>query len=172
MVQVAVDLQEQDSYSVMKDAVMSVLLMNSVSLAQSEDFFSLIESHEGKPLKLMVYNMETDSCREVFVTPNGAWGGEGRYGSLVSDGGTILHGACILSSRRLALVAWQCNEQSCTPTPDGQGFISFVNLLVQFRMWHWIRLFAQDPKPAGCTKEKTGNCWSSFSFRGLWRHAL
>lgn len=45
---------------------------------QSEDFFSLIENHEGKPLKLLVYNTETDGCREVVVTPNGAWGGEGR----------------------------------------------------------------------------------------------
>ncbi|XP_068838691.1 Golgi reassembly-stacking protein 1 isoform X2 [Capricornis sumatraensis] len=33
-------------------------------LQESEDFFSLIESHEGKPLKLMVYNSESDSCRE------------------------------------------------------------------------------------------------------------
>lgn len=46
---------------------------------QSEDFFSLIEVHEGKPLKLLVYNTLTDACREVMVTPNGAWGGEGRY---------------------------------------------------------------------------------------------
>jgi len=45
---------------------------------QSEDFFSLIEAHEGKPLKLLVYNTETNKCREVIVTPNGAWGGEGR----------------------------------------------------------------------------------------------
>lgn len=48
-------------------------------LSQSEDFFTLIESHEGKPLKLMVYNSESDCCREVTVTPNAAWGGEGRY---------------------------------------------------------------------------------------------
>lgn len=47
--------------------------------SQSEDFFSLIEAHEGKPLKLLVYNTQTDTCREVMVTPNGAWGGEGRY---------------------------------------------------------------------------------------------
>lgn len=46
---------------------------------QSEDFFSLIEAHEGKPLKLLVYSTQTDACREVMVTPNGAWGGEGRY---------------------------------------------------------------------------------------------
>lgn len=52
---------------------------SAVCFSQSEDFFSLIESHEGKPLKLMVYNSESDSCREVTVTPNAAWGGEGRY---------------------------------------------------------------------------------------------
>ncbi|MGH0167235.1 UNVERIFIED_CONTAM: hypothetical protein FKN15_074183 [Acipenser sinensis] len=46
-------------------------------IQDSEDFFSLVESHEGKPLKLLVYNTETDLCREVVVTPNGAWGGEG-----------------------------------------------------------------------------------------------
>ncbi|XP_025002923.2 Golgi reassembly-stacking protein 1 isoform X1 [Gallus gallus] len=34
-------------------------------LQESEDFFSLIESHEGKPLKLMVYNTEADSIREA-----------------------------------------------------------------------------------------------------------
>ncbi|XP_051835335.1 Golgi reassembly-stacking protein 1 isoform X2 [Antechinus flavipes] len=55
-------------------------------LQESEDFFTLIESHEGKPLKLMVYNSETDSCREVVVTPNGAWGGEGSLGCGIGYG--------------------------------------------------------------------------------------
>lgn len=45
---------------------------------QSEDLFSLIETHEAKPLKLYVYNTDTDNCREVIITPNSAWGGEGR----------------------------------------------------------------------------------------------
>ena len=35
-------------------------------LAESEDLFSLIEAHEGRPLKLYVYNTETDHCREVI----------------------------------------------------------------------------------------------------------
>ena len=48
-------------------------------ISQSDDFFSMIEAHEGKPLKLLVYSTVTDVCREVVVTPNGAWGGEGRY---------------------------------------------------------------------------------------------
>ncbi|XP_007500723.1 Golgi reassembly-stacking protein 1 isoform X3 [Monodelphis domestica] len=55
-------------------------------LQESEDFFTLIETHEGKPLKLMVYNSETDSCREVVVTPNGAWGGEGSLGCGIGYG--------------------------------------------------------------------------------------
>lgn len=47
-------------------------------LHESEDLFSLIEAHEGRPLKLYVYNVETDSCREVTVTPDTQWGGSGR----------------------------------------------------------------------------------------------
>ncbi|KAG1969527.1 Golgi reassembly-stacking protein [Pimephales promelas] len=55
-------------------------------LQDSEDFFSLIEAHEGKPLKLLVYNTETNKCREVIVTPNGAWGGEGSLGCGIGYG--------------------------------------------------------------------------------------
>lgn len=46
---------------------------------QSEDLFSVVETHEGKELKLYVYNTDTDNCREVVITPNSEWGGEGRY---------------------------------------------------------------------------------------------
>uniref|UniRef100_A0A1A7WRQ0 PDZ GRASP-type domain-containing protein n=1 Tax=Iconisemion striatum TaxID=60296 RepID=A0A1A7WRQ0_9TELE len=55
-------------------------------LQDSEDFFSLIEANEGKPLKLLVYNTHTDQCREVVVTPNGAWGGEGSLGCGIGYG--------------------------------------------------------------------------------------
>nr|XP_057923521.1 Golgi reassembly-stacking protein 1a [Doryrhamphus excisus] len=55
-------------------------------LQDSEDFFSLIETHEGKQLKLMVYNTLMDACREVAVTPNGAWGGEGSLGCGIGYG--------------------------------------------------------------------------------------
>ncbi|XP_029001417.1 Golgi reassembly-stacking protein 2-like [Betta splendens] len=55
-------------------------------LQDSEDFFSLIEINEGKPLKLLVYNTQTDQCREVVVTPNGAWGGEGSLGCGIGYG--------------------------------------------------------------------------------------
>ncbi|XP_029499156.1 Golgi reassembly-stacking protein 1-like [Oncorhynchus nerka] len=55
-------------------------------LQDSEDFFSLIEAHEGKPLKLLIYNTDTNACREVVVTPNGAWGGEGSLGCGIGYG--------------------------------------------------------------------------------------
>ncbi|KAF6716697.1 Golgi reassembly-stacking protein 1 [Oryzias melastigma] len=55
-------------------------------LQDSEDFFSLIEANEGKPLKLLVYNTQTDRCREAVVTPNADWGGEGSLGCGIGYG--------------------------------------------------------------------------------------
>lgn len=55
-------------------------------LQESEDFFSLIEACEGKSLKLLVYNTHTDRCREVLITPNAAWGGNGSLGCDVGFG--------------------------------------------------------------------------------------
>ncbi|XP_028328352.1 Golgi reassembly-stacking protein 1a [Gouania willdenowi] len=55
-------------------------------LQDSDDFYSLIEAHEGKALKLLVYSVETDVCRDVVVTPNGAWGGEGSLGCGIGYG--------------------------------------------------------------------------------------
>ncbi|TRY53850.1 hypothetical protein DNTS_002802 [Danionella cerebrum] len=69
-------LQEHSDFIVGADQV----------LQDSEDFFSLIEAHEGKPLKLLVYSAEIDKCREVVVTPNGAWGGEGSLGCGIGYG--------------------------------------------------------------------------------------
>ncbi|XP_042218271.1 Golgi reassembly-stacking protein 2-like isoform X2 [Homarus americanus] len=55
-------------------------------LHESEDLFSLIEAHEGRPLKLYVYNVETDSCREVTVSPDTQWGGSGSLGCGIGYG--------------------------------------------------------------------------------------
>ncbi|KAG0720003.1 Golgi reassembly-stacking protein 2 [Chionoecetes opilio] len=55
-------------------------------LHESEDLFSLIEAHEGRPLKLYVYNVETDTCREVTVTPDTQWGGSGSLGCGIGYG--------------------------------------------------------------------------------------
>lgn len=69
-------LQPHTDYIVGADQVMQ----------ESEDFYSLIEAFEGKPLKLLVYNSETDTTRDVMVTPNGAWGGEGSLGCGIGYG--------------------------------------------------------------------------------------
>ncbi|XP_051814772.1 Golgi reassembly-stacking protein 2-like [Acanthochromis polyacanthus] len=53
---------------------------------ESEDLFSIIETHEGKELKLYVYNTDTDNCREVVITPNSDWGGEGSLGCGIGYG--------------------------------------------------------------------------------------
>lgn len=53
---------------------------------ESEDLFALIEAHEGRPLKLYVYNINSDSCREVTITPNQNWGGEGSLGCGIGYG--------------------------------------------------------------------------------------
>ncbi|RZC31949.1 GRASP55 65, PDZ 2, and/or DUF605 domain containing protein [Asbolus verrucosus] len=55
-------------------------------LHESEDLFALIESHEGRSLKLYVYNSVDDSCREVAITPNVNWGGEGSLGCGIGYG--------------------------------------------------------------------------------------
>ena len=46
----------------------------------------MIESSENKQLKLFVYNVELDNVREVLLTPNSAWGGEGSLGCGIGYG--------------------------------------------------------------------------------------
>ncbi|XP_034840237.1 Golgi reassembly-stacking protein 2 [Maniola hyperantus] len=53
---------------------------------ESEDLFTIIEAHEGRALKLYVYNINDDACREVVITPNHNWGGEGSLGCGIGYG--------------------------------------------------------------------------------------
>ncbi|KAL6100804.1 gorasp2 [Pungitius sinensis] len=69
-------LRAHADYIIGADAVMS----------ESEDLFSVVESHEGKELKLYVYSTDADNCREVVVTPNGDWGGDGSLGCGIGYG--------------------------------------------------------------------------------------
>lgn len=55
-------------------------------LQENEDLYALIEAHEARNLKLFVYNSVTDSCREVTITPNSKWGGEGSVGCGIGFG--------------------------------------------------------------------------------------
>ncbi|OQR69347.1 hypothetical protein BIW11_12318, partial [Tropilaelaps mercedesae] len=58
-------------------------------LHEPEDLFTLIDAHEGRALKLYVYNSDTDACREVVITPQRGWGGEGSLGCGIGYG--LLH---------------------------------------------------------------------------------
>ncbi|NXS28068.1 GORS1 protein, partial [Pomatostomus ruficeps] len=92
-------------------------------LQESEDFFSLIESHEGKPLKLMVYNTEADSIREVVVTPNGAWGGEGSLGCGIGYG--YLHRIptqSLTSKKKPESKSPSSSPEAGTPVPSTNGY--------------------------------------------------
>ncbi|NWI12603.1 GORS1 protein, partial [Crypturellus soui] len=93
-------------------------------LQESEDFFSLIESHEGKPLKLMVYNTEADAIREVVVTPNGAWGGEGSLGCGIGYG--YLHRiptqSVISKKRPESKPPSPLSSEDRTPEPSTNGY--------------------------------------------------
>ncbi|XP_008326857.1 Golgi reassembly-stacking protein 2 isoform X3 [Cynoglossus semilaevis] len=53
---------------------------------ESDNLFSLVESYDGKELKLYVYSTDTDNCREVIITPNSEWGGEGSLGCGIGYG--------------------------------------------------------------------------------------
>ncbi|OTF83452.1 Golgi reassembly-stacking protein-like protein, partial [Euroglyphus maynei] len=55
-------------------------------LQDNDDIFNLIQTYEGKPLKLFVYNVDTDSCREVTIVPNSNWGGSGLLGCDIGYG--------------------------------------------------------------------------------------
>uniref|UniRef100_A0A8B9ZVL6 Golgi reassembly stacking protein 1 n=1 Tax=Anas zonorhyncha TaxID=75864 RepID=A0A8B9ZVL6_9AVES len=91
-------------------------------LQESEDFFSLIESHEGKPLKLMVYNTEADSIREVVVTPNGAWGGEGSLGCGIGYGYLHRIPTQSLSKKKPESKPPSPLPEAATPTPSTNGY--------------------------------------------------
>ncbi|XP_061696767.1 Golgi reassembly-stacking protein 2 [Syngnathoides biaculeatus] len=53
---------------------------------KNENLFKLINSHEGRLLKLYVYNTDTVECREVYVRPNCNWGGAGSLGCGIGYG--------------------------------------------------------------------------------------
>ena len=55
-------------------------------MTAGDDICSLVENHDGKALKLYVYSTVTDACREVTVTPNSNWGGEGLLGCDIGYG--------------------------------------------------------------------------------------
>lgn len=55
-------------------------------LNEADDLIALVQANEGRPLKLYVYNVDSDAVREVALTPNSAWGGEGCLGCDIGYG--------------------------------------------------------------------------------------
>ncbi|CAF0853820.1 unnamed protein product [Adineta ricciae] len=89
-------------------------------LNDAEDLFTLIESNEGKPLKLYVYNSESDMTREITLTPNGGWGGEGSLGCGIGYG--YLHRIPIRTASSPAAIKPQPSGNSAIPGATGNGF--------------------------------------------------
>ncbi|KAM4727812.1 Golgi reassembly-stacking protein 2-like [Anableps anableps] len=87
---------------------------------ESEDLFSLIESHEGKGLKLYVYNTDTDNCREVVITPNSAWGGEGSLGCGIGYG--YLHRIPTRPFEEGKKISFPANSSTEAVSPLKDGF--------------------------------------------------
>lgn len=48
-------------------------------LNSQDDFYNLMIHNTNKPVKLLVFNSDADSVREIAVTPSFEWGGEGWY---------------------------------------------------------------------------------------------
>lgn len=71
--------QANDDYVIGSDSI----------LQENDDLYNLVEAHEGKALKLFVYNTKTDNCREVICHPNSRWGGKGLLGCEFGHG--LLH---------------------------------------------------------------------------------
>ncbi|XP_055837259.1 Golgi reassembly-stacking protein 2 isoform X2 [Episyrphus balteatus] len=53
---------------------------------ETDDLFTMIETHENQILKIYVYNVEDDACREVSLKPNSKWGGDGSLGCGIGFG--------------------------------------------------------------------------------------
>uniref|UniRef100_UPI0037E81ABD Golgi reassembly-stacking protein 2-like n=1 Tax=Semicossyphus pulcher TaxID=241346 RepID=UPI0037E81ABD len=99
-------LRAHTDYIIGADAVMN----------ESEDLFSVVETYEGKELKLYVYNTHTDNCREVVITPNGDWGGEGSLGCGIGYG--YLHRIPTVpfsEGKRISFTSHTPSEPALTP---------------------------------------------------------
>ncbi|KAL5103271.1 Golgi reassembly-stacking protein 2 [Taenia crassiceps] len=83
-------------------------------LNDSEDFFSVVEAHNGQPLRLYVYNSTTDQCREVsHVHPPGANAASGASISIAMPNNELPANQPTLPSQRSPLY-----NAACPPPPS------------------------------------------------------
>ncbi|XP_029314619.1 Golgi reassembly-stacking protein 2-like [Cottoperca gobio] len=104
------DLRAHADYIIGADTIMN----------ESEDLFSVVETHEGKQLKLYVYNTDTDNCREVAITPNSDWGGEGSLGCGIGYG--YLHRIPTLRFGEGKNISFSAQTPSEPASPPKDGF--------------------------------------------------
>ena len=83
-------------------------------LQENDDLYNLIEAHEGKALKLFVYNTKTDNCREVICHPNSKWGGRGFLGCEFGHG--LLHRIPYADSQRATSPPLMADIRNNNPT--------------------------------------------------------
>ncbi|XP_028991619.1 Golgi reassembly-stacking protein 2 [Betta splendens] len=91
-----------------------------ISMSENDDLCSLIEAHDGKELKLYVYNTDTDNCREVLITPNSDWGGEGSLGCGIGYG--YLHRIPTLPSSEGNKISCPAQTPNKPAPPSKDGF--------------------------------------------------
>lgn len=48
-----------------------------VCIYSEDDFYNLLIHNVNKAIKMIVYNIRSDSCREIAIIPNFQWGGAG-----------------------------------------------------------------------------------------------
>lgn len=155
---------------------------------QSEDLFSLVEAHDGKELKLYVYNTDADTGREVVITPNSDWGGEGRYGNdsflsrkhCIGEYSTMKLWSSIVGPSLCLTRVFLWESLECKVTihiifkPFSEIFWTFpphsIDVLssLQSRMWDWLWLPTQDTYTAVFRGQEdqfpwTDSWWTSSS---------
>eukprot|EP01134_Creolimax_fragrantissima_P001605 CFRG1605T1 len=62
---------------------------SDTTLYDQNSFYSLVETMDKQPMNLYVYDISNDTCREVIVTPDMDWGGDGSLGCSIGYG--LLH---------------------------------------------------------------------------------
>ncbi|KAI0980609.1 hypothetical protein GJ496_005722 [Pomphorhynchus laevis] len=97
------------------------IIGSDVVLSSKDDLLTLIEVNDHQPIKLYCYNCKTDSTREVILTPDSSWPGEGSIGCQICcgylhqipspsniDSAHVVHEKCSHSEYKESIVDNQC----------------------------------------------------------------
>ena len=112
-----------------------------------EEFDTFIEQNNRREVKLFVYNVASDRCRDISIVPDQNWGGEGSLGCGVGTG--YLH--------RIPIVAKSCPVRGNTSLPRK------ADIEVGDKRDRKVRDFAKDslvpppPPPPRIDTQETGD---------------